>query len=388
MPNIQILRIDVSHALTDLNPRKAYGPDGVPPIFLKNCASMLRTLLGKTFLSLLINYSYCWKYAYIQTVRKKDGRSNLSNYRPIVLISYLFKVFESLLNRKIQRHLSNHDLLFDRQYGFRSGRSTGDILTFLTDSFKGFGETLAVASVISKVFDRVWHRALISKLPFFGFYPSLCSFISNFLSDSLITTVVDDHCSSPKPINSGVPQSSVLSHTFFLLFINDLLNLTQCPIHSFADDSTSFSRHQNQKQGNDSRGEATERLTSDLFLISDWSRENFVLFNVSQTQFLHLSTRQNLPDNYPLYFDDTHLSPSSTLNILGLSSTKTLNWMSHISFLAISASNKLGVLCRLHQFFSPYQLLTLYRSLIRPYMEYTLISRMGGLKAHRTAKQG
>ena len=70
-----------------------------------------------------------------------------------------------------------------------------------------------------------------------------------------------------------------------------------------------------------------------------------MLFNASKTQFLHLSTRQNLPDNYPFYFDDTHLSLSSTLNILGLSFTKTLNWESHISSLIESASKKLGVLC-------------------------------------------
>ena len=42
MPNIQILLNDISHALTDLNPRKAYGPNGVPLLFSKNL------LLGST----------------------------------------------------------------------------------------------------------------------------------------------------------------------------------------------------------------------------------------------------------------------------------------------------------------------------------------------------
>ena len=57
------------------------------------------------------------------------------------------------------------------------------------------------------------------------------------LADRSIATVVDGHC-SPKTINSDVPQGSVLSPTRFLLFINDLLNLTQCPNHSYADDIT------------------------------------------------------------------------------------------------------------------------------------------------------
>ena len=184
--------------------------------------------------------------------------------------------------------------LSDHQYGFQSRHSTGDLLAFLTNLwssyFVDFGETFTIALDISKAFDRVWHKAWISTLPFFCFYP-LCSFISNFLSDHSIAAVVDGHFSSPKPINSGVPQGSVLSSTSF----KSLLNLTQRPIHSYADDSTLhftfLSRRPNQKQVNDSRGDATQRLSS-ISLISNWGGKHFVLFNASKTQFLHLSTQK------------------------------------------------------------------------------------------------
>ena len=52
---------------------------------------------------------------------------------------------------------------------------------------------LAAALDISKAFNRVWHKALIFKLPFYGFYPSLCNFIPSFISDRFIAAVVDGH---------------------------------------------------------------------------------------------------------------------------------------------------------------------------------------------------
>ena len=203
-----------------LNNRNVYSPDGALLIVLKNCASVLAPCLVKLFRLCLSTSTYpsFWKYAYIQSVPKKGNRSNPSNY-------WLW------------------------------------VILFLGVSVK-----------FCCCLRHVWHKALIYKLPSFGLDPSLCSFISNFLSNRSIA-VVDGHYSSPKPINSGVPQGSVLSSPLFLLFINDL-SLTQCPIHSYADDSTvhlstSFSRRPNQKQVSVSCGDATERLTSDIFLISD-----------------------------------------------------------------------------------------------------------------------
>ncbi len=149
---------------------------------------------------------------------KKGDRSNPSSYHPIALISCLSKAFETILNRKFLKHLSSFNLLSDHQYGLRKGRSTDDLLAFLTDSWSSshsrFGETFAVALNISKAFDRVWHKGLLSKLPFYCFYPALCSLLSSFLAGRSIA-VADGHCSTPKPINRGVPQSSVLSPTLF-----------------------------------------------------------------------------------------------------------------------------------------------------------------------------
>ncbi len=182
---------------------------------------MLTPCLVKLFHLYLSTSTFpsCRKCAYIKPVPKKGDRSNPSNYRPIALPSCLSKAFENMLNRKILKHLSTFNFLSDHQYVFHKGRSTGDVLTFLTNcrssSLGRFGETFAVAFDKTKPFDRVWHKSLLSKLPSFGFYPSLCTFISSFLSGRSISAIVDGTCSTTKPINSGVQKGSVLSTTLY-----------------------------------------------------------------------------------------------------------------------------------------------------------------------------
>ena len=79
--------------LAGLNTRKAYGPDGVPLIVLRNCASVLVPCLVILFQLCLSTSTFpsCWIFAYIQPFPKKGDRSNPSNYRPIALISCLSK---------------------------------------------------------------------------------------------------------------------------------------------------------------------------------------------------------------------------------------------------------------------------------------------------------
>ncbi len=108
--------------------------------------------------------------------------------------------------------------------------------------------------------------------------PSLCSFLSSYLSGRSIAAVVDGHFSTSKPINSSVPQGSVLSPTLFLLFINDL-SLINYPICSYVDDTTlyysmSIDRRPDLQELEISRIDAAERLTSDLSIISNWGRRN------------------------------------------------------------------------------------------------------------------
>src|ERR1700755_2007651 len=131
---------------------------------------------------------------------------------------------------------------------------------------------------------------------------------------------------------------------------------------------------------------ALEQLTSDLSRISNSGREYMVIFNASKTQFLHLSTRHNLPHNYDIFFENNQLKPSSVLNILGVSFYRDLSWKDHITSLSKQASKRLGVLRRLQNYFTPPQLLALYRGVFRPCMEYA--SHLWWFHSHSSPGKG
>jgi hypothetical protein len=370
----------VQRALEALDVRKAYGSDGIPPIVLANCSRDLAPILAKLFRLILKTniFPSSWKHAVVQPVPKKGDPSDPSNYRPIAITSTLSKVFETILNSKIVSHLEKFNIISDNQYGFRSARSCGDLLALVThkwvSSFRSFGESTAVALDISKAFDRVWHKKLLAKLPSYGITTSICSLICSFLTNRSISVRVDGHSSPSSFINSGVPQGSVLSPTLFLLFINDLLSSTVNPIHSYADDST---LHMSSNFGSvpsidslqTSRNLINEGLTNDLQTIHRWGESNLVKFNSSKTQCLAFSLKRSpfLPN---VSFNEVNISNSESLSMLGLSFNADFSLKIHITSLAKSASQKLGVLFRFKNYFTNKQLFTLYVGTIRPCMEY------------------
>ena len=326
--------------LRSLTTDKASGPDGIPPRFLKEFADELVPVLCCLFRLILFSCTYpsSWKHALVQPVPKRGDHSNPSNYRPIAPTSAVAKVYKTLLYSHFIKHLESNNLLSDHLYGFHRARSTGDLLSYLThawsSSLRNFGEPFVVALDISKAFDRVWHKALLAKLPAFGFTPSFCKLISSFLSNRFISVVVDGATSASFPVSSGVPQGSVLSPTLFLLFINDLLHATASDVHSFANDSNLHKSSSFQCQPFSNA--RSQSIISDLQSISEWGTRNLVKFNTSKAQLLTISL-SNTPSNYPIIFDDNETPPLNAINILGLQISSSLSWRGHIVQIAKSA---------------------------------------------------
>ena len=161
--NFSVTRKIVRKVVMNLDLSKASGPDCIPVVFLKNCEPELSYILAELFNKCLKESCFpdCWKVSSVVPVFKNVGeRSTAKNYRPVSLLSVVSKVFEKLVNNRIAAHLEKCCLFSDFQYGFRSSRSTADLLTVVSEriarAFNKSGAIRAVALDISKAFDRVW----------------------------------------------------------------------------------------------------------------------------------------------------------------------------------------------------------------------------------------
>ena len=99
------------------------------------------------------------KNARVIPVYKGCSKTDVSNYRPISLLSTFSKIYEKLMHIRIIDFLESNGSLHDMQYGFRQGRSCEQALlkakNILLDSLNRNKVSLLLLIDFSKAFDMV-----------------------------------------------------------------------------------------------------------------------------------------------------------------------------------------------------------------------------------------
>ena len=138
---------------------------------------------------------------------------------------------------------------------------------------------------LSSAFDTVDHNILIMRLRIsYGLRDNVLSWMGSYLRDRTISFQSPFDSSRTSPVQSGVPQGSVLGPLLFVLYTADIipLVLTQgLRVHMFADDIQIY-------------GSCAPGQTSDLITLTSqcldsaiaWSSSNRLLFNSSKSNFM------------------------------------------------------------------------------------------------------
>lgn len=159
---------DIVEGLRHLQNEKCPGPDGIINEALKLGEKVLAGLLCQLFNNVLLHKEIPqqWAKSEIILLYKKGDPADISNYRPISLLSAVYKLFSYIVTKKIDRDIDKNQPV--EQAGFRSGFSTTDhlqVVSQLIEKHKEFNTPLYIAFVdYTKAFDSLCHEAIWSTL--------------------------------------------------------------------------------------------------------------------------------------------------------------------------------------------------------------------------------
>ena len=180
-----------------------------------------------------------WKKANVTPVYKNNNPNDVTNYRPISLLSVISKCMERCVYKYVYNFLLLNNIITSNQSGFTFGDSAINQLVNISNDFgralDSGKEIRVVFCDISKAFDRVWHKGLLFKLKQYGISGNLLVWFERYLSGRSQRVVLNGSNSEWKTINAGVPQCSILGPLLFLLFINDIMTDIKTSIKLFAD---------------------------------------------------------------------------------------------------------------------------------------------------------
>jgi hypothetical protein len=369
--DVEISEETTMKRLSKLNVSKANGPDKISNRLLRECATSLAHPLSRLFRISLDNGEYpaSWKLSNSSPVYKKDDDSCKDNYRPISLLSCISKVFEKTLFDPLYKFCVDNNLLTERNSGFKQLDSTVNQLVHITHSiYQGLDAKQNVCSVfldISKAFDRVYHKGLIFKLKQLGITGNLLSLLTSYLDNRYHRVVVNGQCSEWKCVKAGVPQGSILGPLLFLIYINDIIDNINSNIYLFADD-TSLMRNIDQL---DIQG-SFDSINDDLQKLHEWSLQWRVDFNAKKSCHLILTKQTNPPDYPTIYMGNTEIRRVNAHKHLGIIFSSDMTWSDHVNSIRDKAMRRTSSLKRISYMVPRKTLIHLYKSIIRPVLEY------------------
>ena len=129
---------EIANIISSLNINKACGPFSIPNkvlILLKQDISLkLVDLFNLSFSS--GSFPSILKTAKVVPVFKKGSKLDCCNYRPISLLSNVEKILEKLMYKRVYNFLTENNIIYDLQFGFRQKFSASHALINLTENIR------------------------------------------------------------------------------------------------------------------------------------------------------------------------------------------------------------------------------------------------------------
>ena len=197
---------------------------------------------------------------------------------------------------RLTTYLDLHKIIYSNLFGFRSGYSTTHSLISITKTIRKTLDnnkySCGVFIDFRKAFDTVNHSIPIQKLEYCGICDVAYSSFKSYLTDRRQYVHLNGINLETKNINCGVPHGSVLGPILFLLYINDLPNISQkLKFYLFADDTNIYFESEDLTK-------LEKTMNKELEKLHNWLCINRLSLNITKTNFVIFHSF-NKPKAYP-----------------------------------------------------------------------------------------
>lgn len=220
-----ILPQEINKAIETQKKDKAPGPDNITNELLSNCKINITPLLKDIFNDILLteNVPTQWTTSTIILIHKKGDKNEVNNYRPISLMSNIYKIFAKIILWRLTGILDENQPI--EQAGFRSGYSTLDHILAVRQIFektKEFNMPFYCCFIdYNKAFDSIEHECIWQCLKKQGVEHKYIRILKNIYTNSTAKIKLEKMGKEIK-IDRGVRQGDPLSPKLFTAVLQEI----------------------------------------------------------------------------------------------------------------------------------------------------------------------
>ena len=307
-----------------------------------------------------------WRMSNVTPIYKlKGSKSQPGNYRPVSLTSNVCKLMEKVVNRALSKHLEN-GVLRNSQHGFRKGRSCQTNLIEFYDKVTGWMDDGNCVDVLfldfKKAFDKVDHSRLMVKLEAAGVQGNLWRWLKDWLTGRRQRVVVGGESSDWLPVESGVPQGTVLGGPLFDVYVDDIdLIILFCFLLKFADDTKMAKLIMSLLD--------STQFQADIDNLCRWAADWAMEFNLDKCKIMHIG-RNNPKNKY--FMNGVELGVTEEERDIGVWTDSSLKPGLQCTKAAANANRALGLILKSFHYRTKQSLVPLYKALVRPKLEFAI----------------